>query len=182
MKFCVLAFALVLLFSSCLKESIPDAMLNSQSAGGQIAGTASLSCEINGIAVKMSVPNAGSQNPSYYTLGCTKSTYYSFDASPSTGEISFNFYTDSLKVGSYKYTASYGPMYFITNNGVSEYVYAPGDFLNFNITSYSNGRINGNFSGQLTPLISAGNPNNIYGTSGSVLVTNGSFQNVPVFY
>jgi hypothetical protein len=182
MKFCVLAVAAALLFSSCLKESIPDAMLNAQGSGGQGGGTATLSCEINGTAVKVSVPDAGNQDPSFYTLGCTKANGYSFDALPATGEISFLFFTDSLAVGSYPYTSISGPMYFITYNGTAEYVYEGGDFLTFNITSYNNGRISGNFSGQLTPLVTAGNPNNTYGASGSVKVTNGSFQNVPVFY
>ena len=44
------------------------------------------------------------------------------------------------------------------------------------------GHLSGNFSGALTPMISAGNPYNTYGTPGSVLITNGSFKNVPVFY
>jgi hypothetical protein len=67
-------------------------------------------------------------------------------------------------------------------NGTNEYVHVPSDSMSFNITSYKDGRISGNFSGQLTPMVVAGYPNNTYGAPGSVLVTNGSFQNVPVFY
>jgi hypothetical protein len=54
--------------------------------------------------------------------------------------------------------------------------------MSFNITSYSKGHISGNFSGILTPMIMAGNPNNTYGPSGSVSITKGSFKDVPVFY
>lgn len=157
-------------------------MLASQNSGGQAGVTATLSYKINGSAVNISVKNAESQDPSYYTLGCTKSTGYNLDGLSSSGEITFTFYTDSLTIGNYKYTGSYGDMYFISYNGQDEYVHAPSDSLSFNITSYKNGLISGNFSGQLTPLISAGNPTNTYGVSGSTLITNGSFQNVPVFY
>jgi hypothetical protein len=171
-----------ILLSSCLKQSIPDAMLDSKSSGGQGAATATLSYKVNGNAVNISVPNAESQDPNYYTLGCSKSTGYSLDGLSSSGEITFTFYTDSLTIGNYIYTASYGDMYFVRYNGQDEYVHGPTDSLSFNITSYKNGLISGNFSGQLTPLISASTINNIYGVPGSTLITNGSFQNVPVFY
>ncbi len=52
--------------------------------------------------------------------------------------------------------------------------------MSFTITSYSNGHISGNFSGVLTPLADANN--NVFGDPGSVIITNGSFKNVPVFY
>jgi hypothetical protein len=35
---------------------------------------------------------------------------------------------------------------------------------------------------RLTPLIDAGAINNNYGSPGSILITNGVFENVPVFY
>jgi hypothetical protein len=149
----------------------------------QGSATATLSYKINGNAVNISVTNAESQDPIYYTLGCTKSTgYYSLDGLSSSGEITFSFYTDSLTIGNYQYTGSYGDMYFISYSGQDEYAHVATDSMSFNITSYKNGLISGNFSGQLTPMISAGNPNNTYGASGSTLITNGSFQNVPVFY
>jgi hypothetical protein len=182
MKLYIITAIISILLSSCLKQSIPDAMLASQNSGGQGGATATLSYMVNGNAVNISVNNAESQNPNYYTLGCTKSASYSLDGLSSSGEITFTFYTDSLTTGNYKYTGTYGDMYFISYNGQDEYAHAPSDSLSFNITSYKNGLISGNFSGQLTPLISAGNPNNIYGVSGSTLITNGSFKNVPVFY
>jgi hypothetical protein len=182
MKLYLVAAAISILLSSCLKQSIPDAMLASQNPGGQGGVTATLSYKINGNAVSISVNDAENQDPNYYTLGCSKATGYVLEGLSSSGEITFTFYTDSLTKGNYVYTGNYGDMYFISYNGQDEYAHVPSDSLSFNVTSYKNGLISGNFSGQLTPLISAGNPNNTYGVPGSTVITNGSFQNVPVFY
>lgn len=182
MKLFLVTAVISILLSACLKQSIPDAMLNSENSGGQGNVTATLSYKVNGSAVNISVSNAESQDPNYYTLGCTKSVDYNLDGLSSSGEITFTFYTDSLTIGNYIYTSNYGDWYFISYNGQDEYTHGPSDSMSFNVTSYKNGLISGNFSGQLTPMISAGNPNNIYGAPGSILITNGSFQNVPVFY
>ena len=184
MRFYVIALLMTIFLSSCLKQSIPDAMLGSKSSGGQGKVTATLSYKINGNAVSISVNDADNQitNP-YYTLGCSKyAGYYSLSGISNSGETSFSFYTDSLAVGNYKYLGTYGDMFFIDYNNTAEYVHAPSDSMSFNITSYNNGHISGNFSGVLTPLITPGTTNNIFGDPGSVLITNGSFKNVPVFY
>ncbi len=174
---------MVIFLSSCLKQSIPDAMLASKNSGKQSSTTATLSYKINGNAVNISVDDADNQNLNLYTLGCSKDAgYYVLQGLSSSGETTFVFYTDSLTVGNYKYIGTYGDMFFISYNGTNEYVHAASDSMSFNITSYNNGHISGNFSGQLTPMITAGYPNNTYGALGSVLITNGSFQNVPVFY
>jgi hypothetical protein len=183
MKLYLITAAVPILLSSCLKQSIPDAMLASQESGGGGGATATLSFKINGNAVNISVSDAESQDPNAYTLGCTKSVgYYTLDGLSNTGEITFGFYTDSLTIGNYKYTGNYGDMYFIMYNGQDEYAHVATDSMSFNITSDKNGLISGNFSGQLTPMISAGIPYNTYGAPGSTLITNGSFKNVPVFY
>jgi hypothetical protein len=182
MKLFLITAVISILLSSCLKESIPDAMLASENSGGGGGGTATLSYKVNGNAVNISVTDAGSQDPNSYTLGCTKFGGYIFDGVSSSGEIYFSFGTDSLTIGNYIYTGNYGDMFFIDYNNQDEYVHAPTDSMSFNVTSYKNGLISGNFSGQLTPLVSAGIPNNTYGAPGSILITNGSFQNVPVFY
>ncbi|QEC68897.1 hypothetical protein FRZ67_16860 [Panacibacter ginsenosidivorans] len=173
MKFYCTTIIAILLFSSCLKQSIPDAMLGKH--GG---GTATLSYEFNGEAVNISVPDADNQMPGNYKLACTKSGFYYLEAIGG-GEFAFTFFTDSLTVGNYKYTS--GDIFVTDYNNHPSFVHYPGDNINFNITSYSNGHISGNFSGVLTPLITPGTPD-IYGTQGSVLITNGSFENVPVFY
>lgn len=182
MRFYAIALLMAIFLSSCLKQSIPDAMLGSKSPGGQGKVTATLSYKINGNAVNISVNDADNQvtNP-YYTLGCSKyAGYYSLSGISNSGETSFSFYTDSLAVGNYKYLGTYGDMFFIDYNNTAEYVHAPSDSMSFNITSYNNGHISGNFSGVLTPLLDPNN--NTYGAPGSVLITNGSFKNVPVFY
>jgi hypothetical protein len=182
MKLYLVAAVISILLSSCLKQSIPDAMLASQNPGGGGDVTATLSYKINGNAVNISVTDAGSQDPNSYTLGCTKFGGYVLDGVSSSGEFTFNFNMDSLTIGNYIYTGNYGDMFFIDYNNQDEYAHAPTDSMSFNVTSYRNGLISGNFSGQLTPLISAGIPNNTYGIPGSISITNGSFQNVPVFY
>jgi hypothetical protein len=182
MKLYVITAVAAILFSSCLKQSIPDAMLAAKNSGGQAPVTATLSYEVNGDAVNISVNDANNQDPGVYTLGCSKSGNYALDALSSSGELAFVFYTDSLTTGNYIYTGVYGDFFMLSFNGTNEYVHVPSDSMSFNITSYKDGRISGNFSGQLTPMVVAGYPNNTYGAPGSVLVTNGSFQNVPVFY
>lgn len=182
MKVCGIALLIGIFLSSCLKQSIPDAMLGVKDSGGQGKVTATLSYKINGNAVNISVADADNQN-GIYTLACSLNPgYYSLSGISNSGEISFAFYTDSLAVGNYKFLGTYGDMFFIEYNNTAEYVHAPSDSMSFNITSNNNRHISGNFSGVLTPLISAGSINNIYGDPGSVLITNGSFKNVPVFY
>jgi hypothetical protein len=184
MRFYVIALLMTIFLSSCLKQSISDAMLGPKSPGGRGKVTATLSYKINGNAVSISVNDADNQSTvPYYTLGCSKNPgYYSLGAISSSGETGFSFYTDSLAVGNYKYLGTYGDMFFIDYYNTAEYVHAPSDSMSFNITSYNNGHISGNFSGVLTPLITPGTTNNIFGDPGSVLITNGSFKNVPVFY
>jgi hypothetical protein len=183
MKLFLVTAVISILLSSCLKQSIPDAMLNSENSGGQRNVTATLSYKVNGNAVNLTVPDAESQDSNYYTLGCTKSGGYVFDAITSSGEFTYNFFSDSLTVGNYVYTGSYGDMFFMDYNDQAEYAHYATDSMSFHVTSYKNGLISGNFSGQLSPLISDSNPNySIYGTPGSILITDGSFQNVPVFY
>jgi hypothetical protein len=180
MKFYSIVTVIAILLSSCLKQSIPDAMLNKNSSGGI---TATMSYELNGNPVNISVDDAHNLGYNSYILGCSKfSGYYAFQGLSDYGETSFAFYTDSLTIGNYEYISTYGDMFFISYNGTNEYVHAPLDSMSFNITSYNNGHISGNFSGVLTPLITASTINNIFGDPGSVLITNGSFENVPVFY
>lgn len=181
MKFYTIATVMAIFFSSCLTKSIPDAMLSTKDGQGSNT-TATMRYEVNGNPVTIAVTDADNQNPGYYTLSCSKSSFYILSGVSNSGEITFMFYTDSLSEKNYRYDRMYGEMFFLDYNGTAEYVAGPTDYMSFTITSYKNGRISGNFSGQLTPLITAGNPVNTYGPRGSVLITNGSFQNVPVLY
>jgi hypothetical protein len=167
-------------------------MLGDQRSGTQAGGgpsVATMTYAVNGNKVATSVNNPDGQMPAGYQLGCSKtlypgtnSTVYSLDCVSTTGEMGFTFFTDSLSVGNYIYKSIYGDMFVLSYNGADEFVHAPADSISFNITSYTKGHISGTFSGRLTPMVTAGYPNNIYGTSGSALVTNGSFKDVPIFY
>jgi hypothetical protein len=180
MKLYLIIAAITVFLSSCLKQSIPDAMLGITVKGP--VQTATMNYEINGNPVAISVMDADNQLAGSRRLYCEKSSGYLLSGLSNYTEFLFTFYTDSLIVGNYKYTSSYGHMYVTTFEGKPQYVYSPGDYLDFNVSSYKDGHISGNFSGQLTPAISQGYPNNIYGTPGSVVIKNGSFNNVPVFY
>jgi hypothetical protein len=135
--------------------------------------TATLSYEINGTLVSVSVDDADHQLPGFRRLSCEKSNGYVLEAISDTyGEFTFTFATDSLKVGSYNYPSISGGIY-VTDFQGPEFVYYPTDYMNFNVTSYKDGQISGNFSGVLTPK-----PNDMWGAASSVSVTNGSFNNV----
>lgn len=181
-KFYLATVLMAIIFVGCLKQSIPDAMLGAKNSGKH-ATTATLNYKINGTAVNLSVADADNQAAGNYTLSCNKYPgYFGLDAVTNSGEFTFLFYTDSLTVGNYKYIGTYGDMFFIDYNNTAEFVHDPSDSMSFNITSYSNGHISGNFSGVLTPLVTGSTINNIYGISSSVFITEGSFQNVPIFY
>lgn len=175
MKFYLIIAAITFFLSSCLKRSIPDAMLG---ISKQKKLTATLSYEVNGNLMSISVDDADHQDPNFRTLACVKSnTYYYVDAiGDPFGEFTFNFYTDSLKVGSYNYPSNSGGI-FVADWPGPAFVYYPTDNMNFNVTTYQDGHISGNFSGVLTPK-----PNDIWGTPSSILIKNGSFKNVPVVY
>jgi hypothetical protein len=178
MRFYLIIIAVTILLSSCLKQSIPDAMLGI-SKKNKI--TATMSYEINGNPVTISVDDADRQDFTYPTLACIKQGGYILEAISNSGDFGFTFYADSLKVGNYNYPSNWGTMYITTYQGQVCYVYGPTDNMNFNVTSYKDGHISGNFTGQLTPMIAAGFPN-IYGTPGSILIRNGTFKNVPIVY
>lgn len=171
--------ALGWLFSSCLKQSIADAMLNKSGEQNQ---TATLSYEINGKPVSVSVKDSENGIGGFRTLECVKAGGYVLSAIIPSGDFVFTFYTDSLKTQNYQYLSSFGPSYVTTFEGRPQYVYGPSDKISFTVTSYKDGRISGTFTGQLTPSISQSTSGNVYGTPGSVVIRNGSFTNIPVIY
>lgn len=173
-RFYLIIATVAISFTSCLKQSIADAMLN---PSGSKKVTATLSYEINGNPVNISVEDADRQIPGNRKLSCEKGNGYVLSGVGSFGDFVFTFFTDSIKVGNYRYSGSFGPMYTTTFQGRPQYVYGASDHMNFNVTSSKEGHISGNFSGQLTPWTNPG-----YGTIGSVVIKNGSFTNVPIFY
>jgi hypothetical protein len=180
MKFYLILAAITISLPSCYKQSIADAMLATSDKQTKI--TATFSYEINGESVTVIVKDADNQGTRVHTLECVKSDGYVLGCGSSSEDFVFTFYTDSLKVGNYQYTSNYGPSYVTTFQGYPQYVFGPTDNMSFNITAYKDGHISGTFSGQLTPAISQGYYNNVYGTLGSVVIKNGSFTNVPVVY
>lgn len=179
-KISLILATLTVLLSSCYKQSIPDAMLNNP---GKQTTTATMSYEINGNKVTIIGKEVNYPGARYQTLECVKSGGYVLSGVLDVGaDFVFTFYTDSLKLGNYKFTNSWGNFYVTTFEGRPQYVYGPADHMSFNVTSYKEGRISGNFTGQLTPAISQGPVSPIYGVPGSVVIKNGSFTNVPVIY
>ena len=179
MKFYLSIFCLAILLSSCLKHSIADAMINS-SRGERV--TATMSYEINNNPVTITVEDARRQIAGSRRLYCEKSNIYYLSGISSSGDLLLTMYTDSLKLETYQYLGSYGAMYVTTFQGTPQYVVGPTDHLTINITSYNEGLISGNFSGRMTPAVIANWPDNVYGDLGSVVITNGVFENVPVVY
>ena len=169
--------AVTVALSSCLKQSIADAMLN---PGGGKKITATLSYEINGTPVNITVEDADRQMPAYRELYCEKTpnnNNYLLAGGRAPNDFIFTFHTDSMKLGNYKYTGMYGTEYVTTFEGRPQYVYVATDYMDFNVTSFKDGHISGNFTGRLTPWT-----NPAYGQAGSVVITKGSFTNIPIFY
>src|SRR5450432_646389 len=102
MRKLLLASSVILSLSSCLKESIADAMLEEQKSANQAGSpaVATLTYKINGTEVTTSVNDPDSQIPSAYQLGCSKTVYpgtnstvYILDCVGQTGEFTFMFPT-----------------------------------------------------------------------------------------
>jgi hypothetical protein len=173
MKSYLIISSVAIVLSSCLKQSIPDAMLG---VSKQKKIKATLSYEVNGTSVAVTVDDADHQPDYSRRLYCQKTSAYYVEAITDYGEFTFYLFTDSLKVGSYSYPSLSGGL-FIADYPGPNFVYYATDYMNINVTSYENGHISGNFSGLLTPK-----PNDIWGVASSTSVTNGSFSNVPVIY
>ena len=187
MKQFAVVFLLAITFSSCLKQSIADAMLQKEEQ--RLGGSAiSMSYQVNGVLVKTIVNDVTNQFGSYYRLSCKKTIYssnnfdnyfYVLSCENGSGELTFLFYTDSLKTTNYVLTGWSGSHALLSYNNTNNWTRYASDSLSFNITNYSNRRISGTFSGRLTP--EGANPNT-FGTAGSIAITNGVFENIPVLY
>ena len=182
MRSCILSVTIAFFLSSCLKQSIPEAMLGDKNPG-KAKVTATFSYKKNGTPVSLTVDDVANQSSvPYRSLACIKKPgYYSLEAVTSVGEFNFWLRTDSLTAGNYKHTGADGEIFVMNYINTAEFIHAPSDNMSFNITSYNNGYISGNFSGLLTPMVSFGTPI-IFGAPGSVAITNGVFENVPVIY
>ena len=177
MKSLAATITLALFLSSCLKESIPEAMANKKN-GPKVP--ASFSFKVNGITKSYSVEDVRMQGSYPYNLSCTKTANsYDIFGKVEIGSAYFSIYTDSLSVGNYSYPTARGGA---DTGYLPFYIYAPTDRISINISSHSNGYISGNFTALLTPVTDAGRIPYTYGAPSSIAITEGSFKNVPVFY
>src|SRR4051794_12662022 len=121
---------LAITLSSCLKETIPGAMLKAeeQRLGGSEIST---SYQVNGALVQTTVNDANNNSWGYHRLSCEKATYsvnnngnyycYVLSLVSTSGELSFLFYTDSLQTKNYVYLGSYGTEHFLYYNNTNGY-------------------------------------------------------------
>src|SRR4029079_5326099 len=89
--------------------------------------------------------------------------------------------TDSLHEINYHYDSAYNAAnagffeFTLESQGIVSSLYISGDYIDINITSYKNSRVSGNFTAKVSPLSD-------YNTRGTVLITDGVLDNVPVTY
>ena len=88
--------------------------------------------------------------------------------------------TDSLKQINYHYDSTNNTIINIDHNSyaLESILYYNGDYFDVNITSYSNGKISGFFSGKLSPQTIPMD----YTQRGTVLITEGEFINIGIRY
>jgi hypothetical protein len=92
--------------------------------------------------------------------------------------------TDSLRTTTYHYDSTANDhtydvfLFTIMANGNQSALMYGGDYLDVKITSYNSGHISGTFSGKLTPIAN----NFDYNYKGSVTITDGKLNNIPVIY
>lgn len=88
--------------------------------------------------------------------------------------------TDSLQQKNYHYDSTNNDlgifMFTIKSGGSQSMLFYKGDYFDVNISSYKNGRISGSFSAKITPLSLD------YNLRGTILITDGKLNNVPVTY
>jgi hypothetical protein len=187
MKQIIILFLAAVMLSSCLKQSIADAMLASMNVSNS-GNFAVMSYDVNNNPVTITAINNydGQMLTTDSFVRCTKTAdYYGNPVdyniqalSTSGNRFDFDIYTDSLTVGNYSFDSLLIgiPYDVLVYNNITSAIYSSTDTLSINITSYSKGYINGNFTARLTPDLG------IWGTPGSTVITNGSFKNVQVFY
>jgi len=108
-------------------------------------------------------------------------TEYTFNADVDDNNfLDFDIVTDSLTTTNYYRDINSGNDKNpggCANNGIPCYVSSGGDYVNINITSYSNGWVSGNFTAKLTPF-----QQNVPSQPGSIMITEGQFKNVKCIY
>jgi hypothetical protein len=182
MKKLILSVAIVALLFGCNSNTTSDPTLPISSNVG------SIKYKVNGAQLSYT---ANASNVEYALISkqlagnvITKTRYVINAQQGSNNIIQIGLVTDSLKLQNYTYDSAYYRANIgvaISNslfNGTQSTIWYNGDYLNVNITSYSNGIVNGTFTAKLTPI----SPSLNYNTRGSVLITEGEINNLKVTY
>ncbi len=91
----------------------------------------------------------------------------------------FAIQTDSLTTTSYSLdSTNAGIITTMTFNAQQSALFYSSDYMNINITSYTNGLISGNFSAKFTPLTGGLK----YENRGTTIITDGVFKNIKCIY
>lgn len=168
---------LAALIWSCSRDT------NSANKNSDTLADGSVQYKVNGSLVTIkSIP--GGAGPNFIKRvqgGPLLQTYYLLNAyQDADNQVSFAIVSDSLHVGNYTYDSTYGTyLADVTYNGHISKQFYQGDYININITFYSNGYISGDFTAKLSPF-----ENGLmdYSKRGTTLITEGIFKNIPCFY
>lgn len=155
---------------------------SSQSADG------SISYKVNGQLVSMDNVNISNREGAAFVKQLkgsrTPATRYLLNAQKGFGNLMVSVITtDSLHAQNYHYDSAFAndqlTLFVETFNGQQSQVFYSSDYFDFVISSYSNGRISGTFTAKMTP---ASRTTLDYNNRGSVVITEGKINNVPVSY
>ena len=168
----------VILFSCSKDKNNPDP---SQSISG------SISYKVNGEIMSMNNDNLSSGEGVAFAKQLKgtglQATRYLLNAQKGVNNVMISaITTDSLHTQSYHYDSTFidgnFTLFTISFNGEISQVHYNTDYFDFNITSYKDGRISGNFTAKMTPQSGLLD----YKNRGSVVITEGKLNNVPVLY
>jgi hypothetical protein len=182
MKNIIIVIALMIFFS-CNKDS--DAPTQPQ----QIASS-SISYKVNGTETTMDNANLAAGEGVLFSKQLkgtvlSQSRYLLNGQKGANNIILTTIVTDSLHEINYHYDSLYNAQnsgifkFVLETDGIVSSLYFTGDYLDVNITSYKNSSVTGTFTAKVSPA--TGNPSD-YIHRGSVLVTEGVFNNIPVTY
>lgn len=177
---------ILLIFCSCNKDkNNPD--------NNNTSGSGSISYKVNGSLVTMD--NANLLNGEGVVFAkqlkgtIIANTRYLLNAQKGVNNFfGFTITDDSLKLQSYHLDSSLIQGNALQNmssmmfNGQMASIFYKGDVFDVKISSYSNSRISGTFSGKFTPLGSITGFGYDYANKGTILITEGKLNNIPVTY
>jgi len=168
MKFFFLPF-LVLILSCSQETPLPN------------TENGTIKYKINGVQVTYTDSVSGYDAKATKLTTMWPETRYLFEGRRGPSELfQVMIITDSLKPIQYRYdSTSYAPVNIDHNSGaLLSSLYFNGDYFNVTITSYSNGKLSGFFTGRLSPYSILHD----YNQRGSVAITEGLFTNLKVTY